>query len=95
MQRRLIEFGTTTVKGEEICCYVRDNGAGFEFEYADQLFQPFRRLHAPSEFTGTGIGLASVQRIIERHGGRVWAQGAVGNGATFYFTLAAADRISQ
>ena len=74
---------------------MRDNGVGFESEYADQIFQPFRRLDAASEFTGTGIGLASVQRIIERHGGRAWAQGAVGNGATFYFTLAAADPISQ
>ncbi len=91
----VIEFGATTAEGEGICCYVRDNGVGFESEYADQIFQPFRRLHAASEFTGTGIGLASVQRIIERHGGRAWAQGAVGNGATFYFTLAAADPISQ
>ena len=69
--------------------------AVIESEYADQIFQPFRRLHAASEFTGTGIGLASVQRIIERHGGRAWAQGAVGNGATFYFTLAAADPVPQ
>jgi signal transduction histidine kinase len=91
----VIEFGATTAEGTEICCYVRDNGVGFEPEYAGKLFQPFERLHAASEFTGTGIGLASVRRIIERHGGRTWAQGAVDHGATFYFTLPAAPAIAQ
>lgn len=87
-----ISFASVPSDQGELCCVIEDNGAGFDPDHGDRLFLPFQRLHGVREFPGTGVGLAGVRRIIEHHGGRTWAEGKVGHGARFYFTLPLRDR---
>ena len=82
-----IEIGCASETADEIDLVVRDNGVGFDMEYSQKLFGVFQRLHRADEFEGIGIGLANVQRIVTRHGGRIWAEGAVNEGARFFFSL--------